>query len=201
MIIQYPIQHLLFCNGSFTSDHGNMLAEHGKMRKGRPYRTSAGIPFIVRYPAKERQGKIIKTSYSSIDFAPSILSLMDAVDEEIQFDGVDFSDELLSEDMVTNGDHISFTFLTGDRPAWAAAIMKQYKLVVSSVDIPYLFDLKEDPYEIINFFDSPTHKAPKKLLSNALIKALNEHDIPLKNQTNHFGRLGSPACCILGRAL
>jgi uncharacterized sulfatase len=34
----------------FTSDHGDLLGEHGKLNKGQPYETSAGIPFIVKYP-------------------------------------------------------------------------------------------------------------------------------------------------------
>ena len=59
----------------FTSDHGDMLGEHGQLDKATPYETSAGVAFIVKYPRQVPKGKVIETAYSTIDFAPTILSL------------------------------------------------------------------------------------------------------------------------------
>ena len=177
----------------FTSDHGNMLAEHGKMNKGRPYRGAAGIPFIIRYPGTVPSGKIIKTAYSSIDFAPSILKLMNVENNDVTFDGIDFTDELLNEKDVTNNRRVRFTFDTGKSPVWAAAISQQYKLVVSGMDVPWLFDLDADPYEIRNFFDEETHIEERDRLLYRMFTALKEHNIPLSGQTN-FMFWNTPDC-------
>jgi uncharacterized sulfatase len=89
-----------------------MAGEHGKEAKGRPYRTSAGIPFILRYPNRIEGGKVSRTARASIDFAPTILSLMD-INHELEFDGSDFKDELSSSDNETNWKNIVFSFDTG----------------------------------------------------------------------------------------
>lgn len=178
---------------SFTADHGNMLAEHGKMKKGRPYRTAAGIPFIVRYPGIVPKGKVVKTAYSSIDFVPSILNLMNVDDHNLQLDGVVFTDEMLNDKKVTNSKKVRFTFDTGRSPVWAAAISQQYKLVVSGMDVPWLFDLDMDPFEIHNYFDEPSHLEERNRLLSHLFIALEKHDIPLYEHVN-FMYWSTPYC-------
>ncbi len=178
----------------FTSDHGNLAGEHGKKNKGRPYRASAGVPFIIRYPDVVPKGKIIKSALSSIDFAPSILSLMNLKNfDEYNFDGRDFTSELINPNIVSETNHISFSFDTGNTPIWAAAIQKQYKLVVSAVESPWLFDLDLDPYEINNYFDKSTHETVRVELLDALYDTLEEHNIPLKNHTE-FMYWSTPTC-------
>lgn len=61
----------------FTSDHGDLMGEHLRDDKNMPYETSVVVPFIIKYPGHVPAGKIISTPYSSVDFAPTILSLMD----------------------------------------------------------------------------------------------------------------------------
>lgn len=163
-----------------------MLGEHGKMNKGRPYRGAAAVPFIVRYPGFVPQGKLVKTAHSSIDFAPSILSLMGVTDDSLQFDGKDFTKEMLNAKNMTNWGEIVFSFDTGKSPVWAAAIKRHYKLVVSAVDTPWLFDLQRDPYEIINYFDDSDYTVIKNTLLDALFVEMNEHDIPLRHHTQYI---------------
>jgi hypothetical protein len=157
------------------------LGEHGKQNKGRPYKTSAGIPFLIRYPGTVPEGKVIKTAYSSVDFFPSILSLMNAKYDTSKVDGINFKSELLDTRNVTDGDNIRFTFDTGRSPNWVAAIQRQYKLVISGTDSPWLFDMKEDPDEITNFFDEESYAQQRDVMLDSLYKAMHEHDMPLKN--------------------
>lgn len=70
---------------------------------------------------------------------------------------------------------------------------RHLKLVVSSVDSPWLFDLDKDPYEIINYFDNPTYLSRKTDLLDALFNEINDHNIPLGNTTNHM-YWSTPAC-------
>lgn len=46
----------------FTSDHGDSMGEHLRHNKLTPYDTSAGVPFIIRYPAKIAPGKVVRSA-------------------------------------------------------------------------------------------------------------------------------------------
>ena len=100
------------------------------------------------------------------------------------FDAIDFKEELLKEQKIANGGRVRFTFDTGRTPLWAAAIQRQYKLVISSVDVPWLFDLEDDPYELINYFDESSHADVRDLLLKRLYKVMEEHSIPLSKYAN-----------------
>jgi len=163
----------------FTSDHGDLLMEHSRLNKGQPYETSAGVPFLIRYPGKVPAGKVVETAYSSVDFAPTILSLMGVSDTDVNFQGVDGTEELLNSDIVSyDEDKIIFSMDTGKNPIWAMAQMGHTKLVISK-DVPWLFDIILDPDEIRNFIDSYWHVDIKQKLQHAITEALFEYKIPL----------------------
>mmetsp|Transcript_20860 Transcript_20860/g.31681 ORF Transcript_20860/g.31681 Transcript_20860/m.31681 type:complete len:248 (+) Transcript_20860:1390-2133(+) len=148
-----------------------MLFEHGKMNKGRPYETSAGIPFL--------KPKVIETPYSSVDLTPTILSLF-GINDVGTFHGVDASTDLFSsENMITDSEKIVFTFDGDSKSAWAASISSGYKLVVSKSDKPWFYDLRVDPDEMINFFDKPEYSAIVERHQIALFNAMKEYNIPL----------------------
>jgi len=180
----------------YTSDHGGMKLEHGIKNKNFPYETSAGIPFVVKYPDRIPAGKIIETAHSSVDFAPTILSMMGITDPppDVTFQGIDASQELMSSDMIiSNNDQITFSINTGNNPSWAAAIKTGYKLIFSHNDVPWLFDLNRDPDELINFASSSWHQPIFEELREALIGALTRYEVPLGKRSN-FIYLDVPAC-------
>lgn len=179
----------------FTSDHGDLLGEHGKVNKGKPYETSAGIPFLIKYPDKIQAGKVVETPYSTVDFAPTLLSLMNIKDlSQLTFQGVDGSEELLNSSLVSkNDDKIIFTMDTGNTPTWAAAVKDGHKFIVSSGSKPYLFDVNIDPDELINYIDSPNHAVVKAELQAALGEALVIYDIPMTRNDDDI-YLEIPAC-------
>ncbi len=163
----------------FTSDHGDMLYEHGKTDKGRPYETSAGIPFIVHWP-KKISPKVIETPYSSVDLYPTLLGLIGVEDPSLELHGLDASTDLLSKQaIISDEDKIVFTFDGTRIHSWAAAVMKGYKLVISNLDVPWLFDLNIDPDELINFFNDDGYSGIVQKLQTALFKAMKEYKIPL----------------------
>jgi choline-sulfatase len=59
----------------FVSDHGDMIAEHGRFYKRNMYEGSAGIPFMVRWPGIRARKE--KTPVSLIDLVPTILQAAD----------------------------------------------------------------------------------------------------------------------------
>ena len=169
----------------FTSDHGDQLWEHGKMNKGTAYEGSLKIPHIVRYPNKIPAGKVIEEPFTSIDFTPTILGMMgvEVNDAEHKFDGIDASSFLLENEAdrsLLGDNHIRFAFDVAKqgKGRWAAAIMNDMKLVLSKQEVPWLFDLKRDPDEVINFYNDPEYQNVTSLLKSALLVEVNDKNIP-----------------------
>jgi len=177
----------------FTSDHGDMLSEHGKFNKNRPYRSSAGIPFLIRYPAEIRSGKVVETAYTSVDFAPSILSLMGVKNTDVGFQGVDFSNALLNDQQLVDSNTVRFVTDSGKKAKWSAAVMRQYKLILSDNDVPWLFDLNRDPFEIINYYGGNGVANVQDNLEAKLIEAMVKYEFPLAMK-NFLIYLDIPAC-------
>ena len=183
----------------FTSDHGDQLMEHGKLNKGRPYEGSAGVPFLIRWPDVIPAGKVVETARSSVDFAPTILSLMgvdvDGSDSDatgMNFQGVDASQDLLStQKLIKDGSQIVISFTT--ERAWVAAIKDGYKYIVQANGEPWLYDLNIDPEEMVNQIDSWFHTEIVDDLRNALVEALSMYKIPITESVDTLF-LDMPAC-------
>jgi uncharacterized sulfatase len=134
----------------FTSDHGDMMCEHCRMNKGLPYKTSVGIPFLLRYPARVPAGKVIHTAYTTVDFFPTLMGLMEIEDNLPKFHGLDASIAFTNKKKEIARDRIVYVRHSGG--AWVAAFDRRYKLVISSLDQPWLYDLEKDPDELVNYF-------------------------------------------------
>jgi hypothetical protein len=164
---------------SFTSDHGDLLGEHAKMNKGSPYKTSAGIPFILRYPAKVKGGKIIESATTSVDFAQTILNLMNIKPPKKAFQGINVAPEILSKKRASNDIRVRYMMDAGKSVQWTAAFQQQYKVVISDTDVPWLFDLNKDPNELINFFDHPDYDKIKTDLLIKLQRFMKKYKVPM----------------------
>ena len=165
----------------FTSDHGDMMGEHGRLNKGVPYAGSAQVPMLIRWPGNIRRGKIIETAYSSVDFVPTILGLM-GVNSRIESHGIDGSAEIRKRQKVSR-DEDQIRFLTDSKKrTWAAAVTARYKLVLSK-DTPWLFDLERDPDELINFYGDPEYEEIGAKLKTALLGAMDKYKFVLKQRS------------------
>jgi uncharacterized sulfatase len=90
----------------FTSDHGDLMGEHGRHNKGLPYEMSARVAFLLKYPNKVMAGKHIQKAYTMADFAPTILGLMDVDHSSHSFHGEDTSKDFTSKDKLIKDDRI-----------------------------------------------------------------------------------------------
>lgn len=160
----------------FSSDHGDLMGEHHKHNKGNPYETSAKIPFVLRFPAKVKAGKVIRKAYTSVDFAPTILGLIGASPLKTTA-GIDASVDFKSKKKDIADDRI--TYMTSSHQNWAAALTNRYKLVLSVADKPWLIDLQEDPDELINFYTHPKYQKEAVKLQGVLLKLLEKHNDPI----------------------
>ena len=56
----------------FTSDHGEMLGDHGLTQKFVPYQASIRIPFMIRLPGKIPAGRVVSQPVNSIDILATV---------------------------------------------------------------------------------------------------------------------------------
>ncbi|MFR9524450.1 MAG: sulfatase-like hydrolase/transferase [Rikenellaceae bacterium] len=164
----------------FTSDHGDMFYEHGRMNKSVPYEAAARIPFVISYPSKIPAGKVITTNYVNTDFTPTMLGLM-GVENDAEFHGEDTSADFVSSDI--NVDDSRFIFYRASGGWWASAVYDHYKLVLDKKEQPYLFDLKLDPHELTNRVDDPAYRDVAVKMRKQLEKRLADIDIKAKYNT------------------
>ena len=124
----------------FTSDHGGTMGEHNSAGKDTPYKTSAGVPFLIQWPSKIPAGKHIETAYSSVDFVPTLLNLVGIDTSDLGLTGLDASGDLMNEGMLISDDN-QLRFIDKTKGKWAAAVTQRYKFVLSpNLMQPYLLD-------------------------------------------------------------
>jgi arylsulfatase A-like enzyme len=163
----------------FTSDHGDLRAEHGKHNKGNPLEASAKIPFIVYYPSKIPAGTVVNNAFNTVDFAPTFLSFMDQKIPS-QMEGRDFSSLLVNPATQKDFEDITFMRSTGlgTEGSWIAAVTSRYKLILSKTDEPWLIDMEMDPDEKINFINEDN----KSDVVNDLAKKLSDYAVKHNDQ-------------------
>ena len=156
----------------FTSDHGDLCGEHGRLNKGVPYEGSARIPFIMVCPGKLPAGTVRDEALSCVDFLPTVMSLMD-VPVKHDVDGRDASQLLAGK--AENWNDLAFLRSTSGKTPWLAAVSQRYKMVISAADEPWLIDMQEDPLELTNLFGDKDHHLLARQMTASLLEYAQEH--------------------------
>lgn len=155
----------------FTSDHGDLCGEHGRLNKGVPYEGSARIPFLLYCPGEVKPGTVIREALGTVDFLPTVMNLLD-VPVPHPVEGRDAS-ALFTQEKVDSWEDITFVRSTSQpgRPgnAWIAAITGQFKLVYSTSEEPWLIDLKNDPNELTNLISRREHWELARWMTERLV--------------------------------
>ncbi len=151
-----------------TSDHGDMLGSHGLTGKRWPYEESVRVPLLFRWPGGLPAGRVTEVLASSVDFAPTLLSLSGAaVPSAAQ--GRDLAPWIRGDDGGGLGPEAVYLEGMLDHPdavpperrreapsEWRAIRTHRHLLAVDLAGRPvYLFDLQADPYQQENLARSP----------------------------------------------
>lgn len=148
----------------FTSDHGDMCGEHGAVNKGIPLEGSAKIPFVLSWPAKLPQGKVIREALNTTDFKPTVLSLM-GMPSDAKDEGRDASALFRSGVAPEGWKDVTFSRHAGGR--WLMAVTQRYKFIVTD-ETPCLYDLQKDPLETTNLALQPQHRDTVRAMAKEL---------------------------------
>ena len=162
----------------FTSDHGDMMGDHGLFLKGfMHYRGTLQVPLVINAPGLA--GQRASGLSSSIDIAPTILALCDLPG----YDGIQGHSLLpmLEDPSATVRDHVlieddiaSITAKLTPIPAKTRTVItQQYRYTRNAKGEEQLFDLLADPDEM-NDLTAQNHPGRHQLmevLTDALIAA------------------------------
>ena len=165
----------------FTSDHGEMLGDHGMHSKMIFYEGSVHVPFLMRFPGRIKAGTVVEQPISSMDICPTIL-------DYLSMPPIKKSDGISLRKMVEGKkvDHVAVSYTPGTRTpnymirSGDLKLMMAQKAGNKSVDA--LYDLGADPLETRNLIVSP--KTPEKnreqarMMKKRLVKWMESHEPP-----------------------
>ncbi|MBT4074684.1 MAG: sulfatase-like hydrolase/transferase [Chloroflexi bacterium] len=151
----------------FTSDHGDMLGDHGLLEKRAFYDGSARVPLLVRVPWMSETKTVIPGSVGHIDLVPTLLDLIgESIPEHLQ--GESKAAVLRGEKTLADNDVFVQWNGRGDRDLGTLTINDmialprrtivsgdRWKLNLCEGDDGELFDLTADPHELTNLFNDP----------------------------------------------
>jgi arylsulfatase A-like enzyme len=162
----------------FTSDHGEMLGDHGLVLKGcRFYEGAVHVPLIISWPGHFRQGLRSDALVELADIAPTLLDVVGLpISENVH--GMSLLPILRGQaDPAVHHDFVRCEYHDAlDRPFASHANMicdGRYKLVVyHGHTIGELYNLRDDPHEFRNLWDEPNVLPLKHRLLKELFDAV-----------------------------
>ena len=140
----------------YTSDHGEMLSEHGLWQKFQFYESSCGVPFMLRAPGVSATGTC-GAPFSQVSLLPTLAELC-GVPVRTPIDGTSLVPQLRHPEAPRNepvfaeynlgNDHAKYMIRAGD-----------YKYTFWTHDIAELYNLRTDSQEMDNLALKSEHAA------------------------------------------
>ena len=157
----------------YSSDHGDMLGSHGRLRKGAFYRESAQVPLVLSWPGRIGSGQESETLVGLIDIFPTLLGLCGLpVPDGAR--GNDRSTGILAKQ--NTGSRYVLHFSTDQKDpefrAGSRGLRTKRHLYFTNGIEEHLFDTLEDPFELRNLAADPSCGNLKSLLTECLLGAL-----------------------------
>ena len=161
-----------------TSDHGDMLGEHGLWRKMCFYEQSANVPLQIAWPGKFEGGQKVTEAVSNVDAVATILDLAGVELDKWDLDGQSLVDTLSGDTSGLNGYAISEHFAHGTDRAMGMVRSGKWKLCYGHGDPPEveLYDLESDPGEFTNLANSQQHPETQERLLKILLDQWGDPD-------------------------
>lgn len=174
-----------------TADHGELAMSHGGMVEKfyNVYQESINVPLIFSNPRLFPEGKTTDALAALVDVVPTLAALVGAPDLA-QFQGKDLA-PVLADPAVSVQDYVHFTSEDDTWPTRGAAgciraiVEKDWKYTMyydpfGGAEPEYeLYDLKNDPFEVINLAHEenwdPKYADERRRLHQRLSEVMDQH--------------------------
>lgn len=136
----------------FSGDHGDMLGERGLWYKMSYFEASVRVPLFVSYPRQFRARRVSQ-NVSTLDILPTLVDLVGAnLITDLPMNGKSLMNHLYggsSHDTV-------FAEYMGEGTVAPMMMIRRgpWKYITCPADPPMLFNLSNDPLELVNLVDS-----------------------------------------------
>jgi arylsulfatase A-like enzyme len=132
----------------FTSDHGEMLGDHGLHSKSMFYEGAVHVPLLMRFPGEIKAGTVVEEPVSSMDVFPTILDYLEQ--DAPERDGISLRPFIEGKPV----EHDVIAYSTGSSEPNYMIRSGDLKLMIAgkaqNESIDALYDLKNDPLELRN---------------------------------------------------
>jgi choline-sulfatase len=152
----------------YSSDHGEMLGEHGLWQKFVFYEPSVGVPLIFRLPGVTKPGTVCRAPVSQVSLMATILDLCGIPVPE-GLDGEPLTPFLAEPEKVSTKPVFSQYAL---RTKNAKALIRKgiWKYSHYTSDTPELYNQRDDPHEMNNVALLPAYKPRMESLRSELLQ-------------------------------
>ena len=138
----------------FTSDHGEYLGDHGRVQKGMPgHECIVRVPFLLRYPCVVPAGGAATALVEAVDMVPTVLHYC-GIQQPRGVQGRSLAD-LLEGRTREHRDDVLTEHFTPFGPRSATVRTDRYKYHWSSTGLELLYDLEQDPRELVDLSTAP----------------------------------------------
>lgn len=151
----------------YTSDHGEMLGEHGQWTKGCFYESAARVPLIINAPGRVKGARRIANPVSLIDLTPTLLDAAGAPPLP-HAAGQSFWPALTGGSDAWPGEVFSEQSAIGNGGPCRMIRRGPWKYIHYESHPPELYHLADDPDELKNLADASAHQQLRKELHERL---------------------------------
>ena len=155
----------------FTTDHGELLGDHGLWMKGPfHYEELVRIPLVVRWPQGLSGGRRVTGLCSLVDITPTILAALGEAAGDDECDGLDVM-PLLRGDSDAVRDHAIVECTDDPQGLRLKTIVTENRKLTHyhGHDFGELYDLDEDPGELVNRWSDPAYQEDRQKLTAMLV--------------------------------
>ncbi len=162
----------------FTSDHGEMLGDHGIHSKSMFYEGAVHVPLLMRFPGRIEAGTVVDAPVSTMDVCPTILDYMDK--PAPRSDGISLRTFIEGKPV----DHDVVSYSTGrNEPNYMIRSGNLKLMIAGKADqesLDALYDLENDPNEMRNLLVSPVspelNRTQAEKMKAKLIAWMEKHE-------------------------
>ena len=151
----------------FTADHGELLGDYGSVGKRTMLNPAARVPLILRPPGVAQGGLLVDRPVSLLDIFPTFAAAAGADDPPPSAEGADLL-ALAAGDV--QREVVYSQYSEGNTGLYMIA-SRDHKYIYSAADHKeWLFDLRIDPDETMNFAGNPRYQGQLAELRRRIIK-------------------------------